>query len=74
MLYVDSVNLECIDVERNRPVICHWTTEKLKFREIFEREIIGEFGTGELNGVFVEEDMNEQVYFCYQFNNIYMII
>ncbi|CAH1415979.1 unnamed protein product [Lactuca virosa] len=39
-----------------------WTTEKVKMREDYEKEEIGEFGTGELNEEFIQEELNEEDY------------
>lgn len=61
LVYVDSVHSEVIQVERTRPVICHWTSEKMKLRESYEKEELGDFGTGEFNEEFVERDLNEEV-------------
>nr|KAJ0190417.1 hypothetical protein LSAT_V11C800440680 [Lactuca sativa] len=44
-LYVDSVKDELIKVDRKRPLICHWSTEKMKMRENCEKEELGDFGT-----------------------------
>ncbi|CAI9278553.1 unnamed protein product [Lactuca saligna] len=62
LVYVDSVHSEVIQVERTRPVICHWTSEKMKLRESYEKEELGDFGTGEFNEEFVERDLNEEDY------------
>ncbi|CAH1438407.1 unnamed protein product [Lactuca virosa] len=60
LLYVDRVSSEVLKVKRTRLVICHWTTEKVKMREDYEKEEIGEFGTGELNEEFIQEELNEE--------------
>nr|KAJ0218524.1 hypothetical protein LSAT_V11C300128930 [Lactuca sativa] len=56
LLYVDRVH-------------CSKTTSylsldirKMKLREIYEKEIIKQFGTGDLNEDFVEEDINQEDY------------
>ena len=54
---MDSIKSEALNVIRRRPAICYWSTEKVKFRETFEKEEIGKFGSGEINEPFVEELM-----------------
>nr|KAJ0208018.1 hypothetical protein LSAT_V11C500272330 [Lactuca sativa] len=54
LLYVDKVHCSVVNAERKRPVICHWTSEKMKLREIYEKEILKEFATGHFNEEFVE--------------------
>lgn len=61
LLYVDSAKFEVIQTERKRPVICHWTKEKLKMRETYEKEELGNFGTGEFSEEFIAEELNEDV-------------
>jgi len=67
-------------VKRKRPVICHWTTEKVKYRAQYEEKTIGAFGLGELNEPYEgeddaeesdndeseDEDMTEEVNFTYE--------
>nr|KAJ0213393.1 hypothetical protein LSAT_V11C400191770 [Lactuca sativa] len=62
LLYVDRVSFEVLKVKRTCPVICHWTTEKVKMREDYEKEKIGVFGTRELNEEFIQEELNEEDY------------
>ena len=61
-MYVDKVKSTCIEVERTRPAICYWTTDKMKVRETYECEVLGAFGTGDINEDFVEDDLNEEVH------------
>ncbi|CAH1448960.1 unnamed protein product [Lactuca virosa] len=62
LLYVDSVKSELIKLERKHPVIYHWSTEKMKMRENYKKEELGDFGTGESNEEFIEEKLNEYDY------------
>ncbi|CAH1446720.1 unnamed protein product [Lactuca virosa] len=59
---LNRVSSAVLKVKRTRPLICHWTTEKVKMREDYEKEEIGEFGTGELNEEFIQEELNEKDY------------
>ncbi|XP_023767892.1 uncharacterized protein LOC111916446 [Lactuca sativa] len=62
LLYVDSVKVELIKDERKRLVIFHWSTKKMKTRENYEKEELGDFGTRELNEEFNEEQLNKEDY------------
>jgi len=43
-------NICCdLQIPRTRPVISQWTTDKMKYRENYEKENYEEFGTGGLN-------------------------
>lgn len=55
------MSFEVLKVKRTCPVICHWTREKVKMREDYEKEEIGEFGTRELSEEFIQEELNEEV-------------
>ncbi|CAH1453906.1 unnamed protein product [Lactuca virosa] len=62
LIETNRVSSKVLKVKRTRPVICHWTIEKVKIREDYEKEEIGEFGTGELNDEFIQEELNEEDY------------
>nr|KAJ0223109.1 hypothetical protein LSAT_V11C200084180 [Lactuca sativa] len=77
LLYVDRVHYSVVIAERKRPVICHWTSEKMKLREIYEKEILTQFGIGDLNEDFVEEDINQEDYqqmILMKIRKIYLLI
>lgn len=63
LLYVDSVQSNCIAVERSRPVISQWTTDEIKFREDYEKNVIKRFGVGPLTEIIPHcyFDMEEEV-------------
>nr|KAJ0210969.1 hypothetical protein LSAT_V11C400178070 [Lactuca sativa] len=42
-------------------VICYWISEKIKMRETFEKEELGDFGTGDFNDKYIDEELNEEV-------------
>ncbi|CAI9277211.1 unnamed protein product [Lactuca saligna] len=62
LLYVASIKVELIKVEKKHPVICHYSKKKMRMRENYKKEELGDFGTGELNEKFIEEQLNEEDY------------
>lgn len=58
LLYLDSIDSDELKVERTRPVICYWNSEKIKYRENLEMTI-GRFGFGDINPPFVTEDCKQ---------------
>ncbi|CAI9260838.1 unnamed protein product [Lactuca saligna] len=62
LLYLDRIKSDVLKVERTRPVICHWTSEKIKMRETFEKEELGDFGTRDFNDEYVDEELNQKAY------------
>ncbi|CAH1446722.1 unnamed protein product [Lactuca virosa] len=52
LLYLDNIDSDELKVERTRPVICYWSSEKIKYRENLEMTI-GRFGFGDINPPFV---------------------
>ncbi|CAH1442060.1 unnamed protein product [Lactuca virosa] len=62
LLYLDRIKSDVLNIERTRPVICHWTLEKIKMRETFEKDELGDFGTGDFNDEYVDEELNEESY------------
>nr|KAJ0202338.1 hypothetical protein LSAT_V11C600327260 [Lactuca sativa] len=62
LLYLDIIKSDVVTVERTRPVICHWTLEKKKMRETFEKDEFGKFRIGDFNDDFVEEELNVEAY------------
>nr|KAJ0205764.1 hypothetical protein LSAT_V11C500272320 [Lactuca sativa] len=57
LLYVYMVNCSVVNAKRKQPVICHWTSEKMKLRAIYQKEILKEFATGHFNEEFDYEQM-----------------
>nr|KAJ0192155.1 hypothetical protein LSAT_V11C800425040 [Lactuca sativa] len=62
LLYVGRIKSDVLKVERTRPVICHWTLENIKMRETFQKDEVGDFGAGDFNDEFVEEELNKEAY------------
>nr|KAJ0198477.1 hypothetical protein LSAT_V11C700344380 [Lactuca sativa] len=62
LLYLDIIKSDVLKVERTRPVICHWISEKINMRETFEKDEVVDFGTGDFIDEFVEEESNENAY------------
>nr|KAJ0224247.1 hypothetical protein LSAT_V11C100033290 [Lactuca sativa] len=60
LLFVDTVKFELIKAERKHPVIRHWTTNKMKMIETYEKKELGDYGTGKLNEEFIEEELSEE--------------
>ncbi|CAH1438404.1 unnamed protein product [Lactuca virosa] len=58
LLYLDSIDSDELKVERTRPFICYWSSEKIKYRENLEMTI-GRFGFGDTNPPFVTEDCKQ---------------
>ncbi|XP_052627234.1 uncharacterized protein LOC128133744 [Lactuca sativa] len=54
--------LVLLNIQRTRPMFCHWTLEKIKMRETFEKDKLGDFGTGDFNDEYVDEELNEEAY------------
>ncbi|CAH1444963.1 unnamed protein product [Lactuca virosa] len=62
LLYLVRIKSDVLNIERTRPMICHWTSEKIKMRETFEKDELGDFGTGDFNDEYVDEELNEEAY------------
>lgn len=63
LLYLDSVDCDELKVERTRPLICYWSSEKKKYHENVEMTI-GKFGYGDINLPFVKEDCERPFVDC----------
>ncbi|XP_023751199.1 uncharacterized protein LOC111899599 [Lactuca sativa] len=55
LLYLDRIKADVLKVERTFLVICHWTSEKIKMTETFEKDELGDFGIGNFNDELYEE-------------------
>jgi hypothetical protein len=55
LLYCDRLKFDVLEIKRKCPTICYWTSEKVRYREYFEQEEIGEFGLGDLNDKVFEQ-------------------
>ncbi|CAH1442343.1 unnamed protein product [Lactuca virosa] len=62
LLYLDRIKSDVLKFERTCPVICYWTSEKIKMRETFEKDELGDFGIGDFNDEYVDEELNEEAY------------
>ena len=54
LLYLDRVYCDCLDKTRTYPMISQWTSDQVKLREDYEKNVIGSFGKGPLKEIVHE--------------------